>query len=120
MTKPNKPLAFHPLADLFPLIEGAEFDALVEDIKANGLREPIDLYDGMILEGRNRYRACLATEDLAPEAELFAGLMGTFQLVGHSVFDLFEGDDNEARAYVISKNILRRHLTAEQKRATCW
>ena len=45
---------FHPLANLFPLIEGDEFAALVEDVRANGLLVPIVLHEGMILEGRNR------------------------------------------------------------------
>jgi hypothetical protein len=52
-------LDFNSLSTIFPLIEGAAFEELVADIKAYGVREPIWLYDGKILDGRNRYRACL-------------------------------------------------------------
>jgi ParB-like nuclease domain len=101
-------LPFHPLAGIFPLMEGAEFDALVADIKANGLLEPIVTYEGMILDGRTRYRACLAagwTPLRISHQILTGGKEG-------------EGDlliDNPA-AYVISTNIHRRHLTPAQKR----
>jgi hypothetical protein len=41
-------------------LEGREFDEFVADIKTNGLHEPIWIYQGEILDGRNRYRACIA------------------------------------------------------------
>ena len=49
---------FHPIANLLPLTEGEQLDALVEDIRANGLQEPIVIYEGLILDGRNRKIAC--------------------------------------------------------------
>jgi hypothetical protein len=51
-------LTFHPLANVFPLLEGEELDALVADIQASGLCEPVWLYEDQILDGRNRYCAC--------------------------------------------------------------
>jgi chaperonin cofactor prefoldin len=93
-------LKFHPLADLFPLMEGVEFDALVTDIKANGQIDPIVLHEGMILDGRNRYRACLAAGARPRTVE--GGKFGV--LIDDPV------------TWVISANIHRRHLTAEQKR----
>ena len=53
-------LEFHPLSLLFPLVTGTEFDALVEDIRRNGVLEPVVLHDGKILDGRNRCRAAEA------------------------------------------------------------
>jgi ParB-like chromosome segregation protein Spo0J len=89
-------LRHHPLADIFPLMEGAEFDELVADIKANGLIEPIILLDDQILDGRNRARACVA-----------AGVEPTYR-------PFTAGED--PAAFVISANIRRRHLNTEQKR----
>ena len=50
---PKEEPEFHSLADIFPLLDenGEEFGALVDDIKDNGLRHPIIIYNNKILDG---------------------------------------------------------------------
>jgi hypothetical protein len=96
MTTPT--LEAHEFAKLFPPLSEEDFKALVDDIKANGLRQPIVVYQGKILDGNNRYRACLQA---GREPELV---------------DLECSDDGVAQAFVISANIHRRHLSPEQRR----
>lgn len=86
----------HPLCTLFPRLSGNEFQNLVDDIKQNGLREPIILHEGMILDGGNRYRACIEA-GIDPEFMKFGG--------GNLV------------AYVLSANLHRRHMTPGQQAA---
>lgn len=83
---------FHELSNKYPLMVGAEFKQLCDDILANGLREPIILFAGKILDGRNRHRACVAS-GVEPRYEEYVG------------------DDPEA--FVDSLNLHRRHLSAE-------
>lgn len=85
---------FHSLANLFPLIEGAEFESLVADIKANGVREPVILHEGKILDGRNRYKAAAVAGVDVPTRE-------------------YEGSD--PLGFVWSLNFHRRHLNESQR-----
>jgi N6-adenosine-specific RNA methylase IME4/ParB-like chromosome segregation protein Spo0J len=86
---------YHEAANLFPLMNDEEFSGLVEDIRVNGLLEPVVLFDDKILDGRNRYRACL---ELGIEPK-YLQYRGT-----HSPVE-----------YVVSKNLHRRHLNESQR-----
>lgn len=83
----------HPLSEIFPLIEDHNLEKMVEDIERNGLQNPIVLYEGKILDGRNRYKACQ-----------IAGL--------DPIFSEHQGDP---LSFVLSANLHRRHLTESQR-----
>jgi N6-adenosine-specific RNA methylase IME4 len=107
-------IPFHPLADIFPLIEGKDFDELVSDIRVHGLREPIVLIEGKILDGRNRYRACVAA-GILPEslAEITAAQIKLFR---HMVAAGQPAPPQaELLEFVWSKNWHRRQLTPSQR-----
>ncbi len=88
----------HPVADAVPLMVGDVYDRLVENITDVGLLQPIWLYKGLILDGRNRLRACIDAEVEPRFKELT--------------------DDTEIEdlaAFVLSMNHHRRHLTLTQR-----
>ena len=62
----------HPAADAWPMMDGGRYSELRADIEMNGQREPITLCDGMVLDGRNRYRACVEL-DIEPLTREYAG-----------------------------------------------
>src|SRR5262245_26902362 len=104
----SKELEFHPLSELGgPLLEGDDFDRFVADIKAHGgrPREGIVLHEGKILDGRNLYRALRALGESPEDIKEIHCL---------NFKDWHEGSP---RAYVISMNVHRRHLTPEERRA---
>ena len=85
----------HPAAAIFPMMDAERLAELAADIKANGLKEPIRLYGGMVLDGRNRLEACRIAE-VAPRFEHVA-----------------EGESPWAAAW--SFNGQRRDLSTDQR-----
>jgi hypothetical protein len=88
----------HPAAAEFPLLEGDEYAALVASIGQDGQQEPITLHEGAILDGRNRWRACVDL-GIVPRTRAWAGECGT------------------PTRFVIAENIRRRHLNPGQAAA---
>jgi hypothetical protein len=87
----------HQYASLFPMQTDEEIHSLADDIRANGLRQPIVIDDNdEILDGRNRAAACI-----------IAGV--------EPVYEPFVGSDAETLAFVVSLNLHRRHLTTAQR-----
>jgi ParB-like chromosome segregation protein Spo0J len=88
---------FHPAANIFPMMDQHQRDELGRDIEEHGLHVPIILYNGQILDGRNRYTVC-QTIGVEPRYT-----------------EVLDGEISDPVAYVMSKNLHRRHLTTSQK-----
>jgi hypothetical protein len=90
----------HPLAALFPELLPEELAQLARDIKERGQLEPIVLYKGLILDGRNRYKACQLV-GVNPRIEEFNAQIS----------------ERSPEEFVLSRNLRRRHLSVGQKAA---
>jgi ParB-like chromosome segregation protein Spo0J len=86
----------HEAADIFPMMTNRELQVLADDIKENGLQQPIVLTCGMILDGRNRAAAC-ALAEIEPTTTEWSGELGT------------------EIEFVLSRNIHRRHMSESQR-----
>ena len=86
---------FHPASEIFPLMNPQAFEELKADIKEHGLIEPIITYKGKILDGRNRYKACV---ELGVTPKYWEWR-----------------EDTDPVDYVISLNLHRRHLNESQR-----
>ena len=85
----------HPVTDLFPLMSDDELQELADDIKVNGLLYPIILDEnGVLIDGRNRLRAC----EMADRVPVFETI-----------------ESQHAVTYILSANISRRHLSKGQQ-----
>jgi ParB-like chromosome segregation protein Spo0J len=90
---PARP-APHPICLLIPSADDDELQDLTDDIRAHGLIAPIVLFEGMILDGRNRAAAC-ERAGIAPR------------------YVQFGGGREDALILVVSHNLKRRHLTKQ-------
>lgn len=90
----------HPLSLMFGDMPEAEWAELRDDIKANGLREPIVMYEGKVLDGWHRYKALCA--------------LGRDHKKHCYDYDP-EQDGKSPESYVHSKNLFRRQMSAEQR-----
>lgn len=88
-------IPIHPVANIFPMMNDEEYNALLEDIEQNGQHEPIWVYEGKIIDGRNRYKACREL-GITPEMREWDG-------------------HGSLVAFVVSLNLKRRHLSSGQK-----
>jgi len=86
---------WHPAACIFPMMPDEDLQALADDIVKHGLREPVVMFDGKVLDGRNRSAAC-AIAQVTPKTTEFIGT------------------PSDALAFVWSKNRTRRHLDSSQ------
>jgi hypothetical protein len=87
--------SYHPACLLFPQVGKEELQEMADDIKENGLQNPIVLCDNQILDGRNRYLAC-EIADVEPR------------------FVEWDGAGSPVE-WVVSENLVRRHLTSSQR-----
>lgn len=85
----------HPIAKLIPPMTDAELQRLTKDIAENGLREAITIYEGKILDGIHRGKAC-ETSGVTPR------------------FVEWDGAGGSPVKWVVSKNLHRRHLNESQ------
>lgn len=83
---------FHEAANIFPLDE-EHLHELADDIREHGQYQPIEVFEGQILDGRRRWKACKMANVIPKTVEV---------------------DPDDPVAYVLSLNLHRRHLTVSQ------
>src|SRR5215467_12013211 len=81
----------HPVATLFPVLEGSAREELKKSISKHGQQEPIIIQKGVLVDGRNRLLICLEL-GIEPPIEEYSSPLPVEQ-------------------FILVKNLFRRHLT---------
>jgi hypothetical protein len=99
----NNSREVHPLVEgIFPPLTETAAVELAEDIIKNGQHEPIVLFEKKILDGKNRYDACIAAK-IKPK------------IISYETLSQFVNDGLHPIDYVMSANFFRRDLTTSQR-----
>ena len=85
----------HPVAALFPDADAEVRRRMREDIEARGVRRPVEVQSGFLLDGRTRLSICEELGIEAPWVEVPA--------------------DVDAVGWILSANVHRRHLSTSQR-----
>ncbi len=91
--RPMPPI--HPAATIFPMLPETQLREMAEDIRTTRQRDPIILWRGQLLDGRNRWMAC-DRAGVEPKVER-------------------RDDITDPVAFVLSVNLHRRHLDESQR-----
>ena len=86
------------LSTAFPAMDEDDYAHLRDSIKRYGVREPVVTFEGKIIDGRHRWRACEELGIPCPTVE-------------------WDGEGSLVE-FVIDRNLRRRHLTPSQRAAT--
>lgn len=90
---------YHELSTVFSSFDDTEeFKELVKSIKSEGLNHPILVWQGKIVDGRHRHKAC-ALAGVEPRYKYLSDSLSLQQVMDR----------------VVAENILRRHLTVGQR-----
>lgn len=88
---PGCPYPIHPLALRFPALIPVKYAALLASISAHGLRRPIVVWQGQIIDGVHRLKACLE-----------AGIEPVYE---------FPDDDADPLPYLADENVSNRNMS---------
>jgi hypothetical protein len=91
----------HPAASLFPLIEGDEFEELVESIRTNGQQHPIVVDGEVLIDGRNRLRAIMRLVEQGDYVE--------------PKIEKWKHDGRSITEWIYDTNFVRRHMTEDAR-----
>ena len=101
---PGCPYPISPLAHMFPPLSPAQYSRLLASIRAHGIRRPIVVWRGQVIDGLPRLKACVEA-GVEPRYEVLDDAEDPFEYLGDENVPLRNMDQNEKAqtAYLMSQ-----------------